>query len=46
MGLFEEYRGATKKATLCILLIRHREVKMISEGNKITEVSVIYDDKT
>ena len=39
--LFEEYRGATKTARLFIILVRHREIKMISDGNKITEFPVI-----
>ena len=39
--LFEEYRGATKNARLFIILARHREIKMISDGNKMTEVTVI-----
>ena len=38
--LFEEYRGATNNARLFIILVRHREIKMISDGNKITEVTV------
>ena len=41
MGFFEEYGSATKNAKMFIILIRHREIKMISEGNKITEVTVI-----
>ena len=39
--LFEVYRGAINKARLFMILIRHRENKMISDGNKITEVTVI-----
>ena len=34
--LFEEYRGATNNARLFMILIRHREIKMISDGNEIT----------
>ena len=41
MGLFEEYRGATNNARLFMILIRHREIKMISDGNKIVEVNII-----
>ena len=41
MGLFEEYRGATNSAILFITLIRHREIKMISDGNKIDEINLI-----
>ena len=39
--LFEEYRGATNNARLFMILIRQRENKMISDGNKIVEVNVI-----
>ena len=39
-GISEEHSGETNNARLFILLIRHREVKMISDGNEITEVSV------
>ena len=39
--LHQEYRGATANARLFIILIRYRETKMISNGNKITEVIVI-----
>ena len=41
MALFEEYRGVTNFARLFMLLIRHREIKMISDGTKITENAVI-----
>ena len=41
MGLFEEYRGAANDARLFIILIRQRETKMISDGNKIVEVNII-----
>ena len=40
-GLFEEYRGATNIARLFMILVRHREIKMISDGNEITAVTVI-----
>ena len=39
--LFEEYRGVTNNARLFMILIRHREFKMISDGNKITKTTVI-----
>ena len=39
--LFEENRGATNNARLFMILLRHREIKMISDGKKITEVTVI-----
>ena len=41
IGLFEEYTVATNNARLFILSVRHREIKMISDGKKITEVIVI-----
>ena len=37
--LFEEYRNDPANARLFLILIRHREIKMISDGNKITENS-------
>ena len=39
--LFEEYRGVTNDTRLFMILIRHREFKMISDGNKIIEVNII-----
>ena len=39
--LFEEYRADPANARLYLILIRHREIKMISDGNKITEIQVI-----
>ena len=39
--LHQEYRGATANARLFMILIRHREIKMISDGNEITEVNFI-----
>ena len=41
IGLFEEYRGATTNARLFMIIVRHREIEMISDGNKIAGVSVI-----
>ena len=41
MGLFEEYKGSTKNARLFIILIRHKEIKLMSDGDKVTEVTVI-----
>ena len=31
--LFEEYRGATKNIRLFMILSRHREIRMITDGN-------------
>ena len=39
--LFEECRGATNNARLFLILIRHREIKLISDGNRVTEVIII-----
>ena len=36
--LFKEYRGAAIKTRLFMILIRHRESKMISNGNKIMKL--------
>ena len=38
--LFEEHRGATNIARLFMILIRHRENRMIAEGDNITEVNL------
>ena len=39
--LFEEYRANPGNAKLFIILIRRREIEMISDGNKLIEVKVI-----
>ena len=39
--LFEEYRGDPANPILFVILIRHREFKKFSDGNKITEIQVI-----
>ena len=39
--LFEEYRANPANAKLFIILIRRREIEMISDGNKLIEVKVI-----
>ena len=39
--LFEEYNVDTYSAKLYIILIRRREIQMISDGNKLIEVKVI-----
>ena len=41
MGLFEEYRGATNNARLLEIMIKLREIKLISDGNKMVEVNII-----
>ena len=42
--LFEEYRAAPADAKLFIILIRRREIEMISDAIKLIEVKVIYND--
>ena len=44
--LFEEYRGATNNARLLMIISSHREIKMLSDGKKITEFTFIKNDKT
>ena len=39
--LFEEHGAAPANAKLIIILIRRREIEMISDGNKLLEVKVI-----
>ena len=39
--LFEEYNANPNNAKLFIVLIRRREIEMISDGNKLIEVKVI-----
>ena len=39
--LFEEYRNAIVNGGLFVILIRRREIEMISDGNKLIEVKVI-----
>ena len=39
--LLEEYRADPADARLYVILIRRREIELISDGNKILEVKVI-----
>ena len=39
--LFEEYREDPNNARLYVILIRRREIQLISDGNKIIEIKVI-----
>ena len=41
--LFEEYKNAPvySNIRLYVILIRHRQIEMVSDGNKIIEVKVI-----
>ena len=36
--LFEEHNAATNGAKFFVILIRHSEIKMVSDGKKITTV--------
>ena len=39
--LFEEYRADPANARLYVILIRRREIELISDGNKLIEVKGI-----
>ena len=39
--LFEEYDPNPTNTVLYVILIKHREIKMISDGNKIISVEVV-----
>ena len=39
--LFEEYDNNPVNTNLYVILIKHREIKMISDGNKIIGVEVV-----
>ena len=39
--LFQEYREFPISARLYVILIRRREIELISDGNKLIEVKVI-----
>ena len=41
INFFEKIRGATNDAKFSMISIRHRKIKKISDGNKITEVIFI-----
>ena len=43
---FDDYSGATNNAKLHVMLFRHREFQMILVGIMITEVTIIWKDKT
>ena len=42
--LFEEFSEDPDVERLFIILVRHRQVEMISDGNKIIEVKVLLND--
>ena len=39
--LFQEYSAGLEDAKFCLILIRRREIELISDGNKLIEVKVI-----
>ena len=39
--LFEKYENAPENNNLYVILIKHREIKMFSDGNKITGIEFI-----
>ena len=39
--LFEEYENAPENTNLYVILIKHREINMVSDGNKITGIELI-----
>ena len=39
--LHDEYRGNISNTRLFLILIRYREIRLISDANKVTKVTVI-----
>ena len=39
--LFEDFSESPDKERLFVILIRHRQIEMISDGNKIIEVKLL-----
>ena len=39
--LFQEYTGEPENAKIYLILIRRREIELISDGNNLIEVEVI-----
>ena len=39
--LFEDFRAAPNFARLFVIIIKHRQIRTISDGHKITQVKVI-----
>ena len=44
--LFEEFADSPDKERLFVILIRHRQIEMLSDGNKILEVKVFINVST
>ena len=44
--LHQENRVTTNSAWLLLIIIRYRDIELISDGTKFTEVTVIWDKKT
>ena len=41
ISLFEEYEDAPENTKLYVILIKYREINMVSDGNKITGIELI-----
>ena len=41
LKIFDEYRNNSDNARLFIILVRHRQIEMTTDGNKITEIKFI-----
>ena len=39
--LFEKYKNAPENTNLYVILIKHREIRIVSDGNKITGIELI-----
>ena len=39
--LFEEYENAPENTKLYVILLKHRKINMVSDGNKITGIELI-----
>ena len=40
MQLFEEFRGATNEASLFVIIFRHREIEMFSDGKNSPQLKL------
>ena len=41
ISLFEEYEETPENTNFKVILIKHREINMLSDGNKITGIELI-----
>ena len=44
--IIEEYRAAPKNARIIVMLIKHRQIKMIPGGYKFTQNTIMWNDNT